>query len=105
VLFIVAYNGSGAIRSLSSINIRAVSKKNPAEGEVVVNCGDKTAIVKKGDTIKLPDITESKDGFKILGWTTGDNKVYKPGDTVVINENTYFYVRWQRLDLDNLMVL
>ncbi len=105
VLYIIAYNGSGGIRSFSSINIRAVSQKNPTEGEVVVVCGNKTAVVKEGTSVTLPDITESKEGFKILGWTTGDDKVYKPGDKVVINDDTYFYVRWQRLDLDNLMVL
>ena len=55
--------------------------------------------------IKAPEITTVRPGFKALGWTTGDDKVYAPGENYTVSKNEFLYVRWERTDMNAFMVL
>ena len=105
VIYIIVYNGEGGVRARSSVNIRVSKTGNPTSSQIAVSFGGDVSLVYKGSSVKVPAITTVREGFTALGWTTGDSKVYKPGENVSVSGNCYFYVRWQRNDMESFMVL
>ncbi len=106
--YLVLYREDGSVRTLKSITARVLDiDVSTAAREAAVTFGDYSniVVVEKGSTLKTPEITEKKEGFKALGWTTGDDKVYKPGEEIEIKNNTYFYIRWERTDMNSFMTL
>ena len=107
VLYIPAYRNDGTVRSITSVLIRVYDVNNPINKEAASTFGsaDNVIVAKKGTVIKAPEIMTVHPGFKALGWTTGDSKVYAPGDDYTVSENEFLYVRWERTDMNSFMVL
>ena len=107
VLYIPAYRDDGSVRSITSVLIRVYDASNPTSKEAAITFGDADNIIveTKGTVIKAPKITTVRPGFKALGWTTGNGKVYAPGDDYKVSENEFLYVRWERTDMNSFMVL
>ena len=107
VLYIPAYRDDGSVRSITSVLIRVYDASNPTSKEAAITFGgaDNIIVETKGTVIKAPKITTVRPGFKALGWTTGNGKVYAPGDDYKVSENEFLYVRWERTDMNSFMVL
>lgn len=105
VIYIIVYNQRGYVRAVSSVNLRAYKDELPKKDQYVVVCGDKILYIDKGASLALPEITESKEGFTAVGWTTGKDSCYSGGSYYTPEQNTYFYIRWKRNALDSFMIL
>ncbi len=107
VLYIPAYRTDGSVRSLTSVLIRVYDAKNPGVTEAAVTFGsaENVIVATQGTIIKAPQITTVRPGFKALGWTTGDDKVYAPGEDYKISKSEFLYIRWERTDMNAFMVL
>ncbi len=101
VIYIRALRADGTVRSISSVYIRVSDVPNPKVGECVVEFGDEKIIVKKGESVTVPDYPYAREGFAICGWTSHatSNTLYKPGDTVTVNANMSFYMRFKPTDM------
>jgi hypothetical protein len=107
VLYIIAYKNDGSVRAISAVLIRVCDSKNPGNTQAAITFGDvgNVIIAEKGKTIKAPEIKVTRPGFKALGWTNGDDKVYAPGEDYKVSKNEYLYIRWERIDMNAFMVL
>ena len=107
VLYIIAYKNDGSVRAISAVLIRVCDSENPGNTQAAITFGDvgNVIIAEKGETIKAPEITVTRPGFKALGWTNGDDKVYAPGEDYKVSKNEYLYIRWERTDMNAFMVL
>ncbi|MBQ7010745.1 MAG: CotH kinase family protein [Clostridia bacterium] len=105
VLYIPAFRSDGTLRSMTSILIRVSSVNTRAGNERVLICGDEIIVANKGESVTLPAITEVRDGFVYAGWTTGDDKVYHPGKSFELQDDTRMFIRWIRTDIFSAMLL
>ena len=103
VIYLPVYDSSGNVLCMSSIVIRVSSIQNPGDEECAVWFGDEVTVVDKSSTITFPNAPIKRDGFVLCGWTTGDGTVYRPGDTLVIEKDVSFYLKWKRIDRFNIM--
>ncbi|MBQ2732991.1 MAG: CotH kinase family protein [Clostridia bacterium] len=102
-IYLMAMRDNGTMRSMSSVIIRISDKGNPEKDECILRIGDSVEYVKKGSTISLPEIEETRDGFIALGWTTTGKTVHEPGKSLAINKDTYFFIKWKRVDMNSRM--
>lgn len=102
-LYLMAMREAGTMRSMSSVVIRISDMGNPAEDECIVRLSDSVQYVKKGSTITLPEIEIEREGFIAVGWTSNGKVVYEQGGTMAINNDTYFFIKWKRTDLNSRM--
>ncbi|MBE6608809.1 MAG: hypothetical protein E7633_09680 [Ruminococcaceae bacterium] len=107
VLYIPEFKSDGSLRALSSLLIRVYDVKNPSVTQAAVTFGsaDNVIVETQGAVIKAPEITTVRPGFKALGWTTGDDKVYAPGEDYKVSKNEFLYIRWERIDMNSFMIL
>ncbi len=107
VIYIPLFKNDGTLRAITSVLIRVYDVKNPESTQAAVTFGsaENVVVAAKGETIKTPAIKTVRPGFKALGWTTGDDKVYAPGSEYKVSENAFLYIRWERTDMNAFMVL
>ena len=107
VLYIPAVRTDGSVRSMTSLLIRVYDVGNPSVTQAAVAFGgyDNVIVNTQGTVIKAPEITVTRPGFKALGWTNGDDKVYAPGEDYKISKSEFLYIRWERTDMNAFMVL
>ena len=105
VLYVIMRKSNGDVLGTSSLVIRTTSVGNPESDECLVRLDDALMIVKEGATLTFPEITETRDGYVAWGWTTGDDRVYRAGESVTVEEDSYYFVRWKRLDRFSIMLL
>ena len=105
VIYLPVYRADKTVRSVSSVLIKVSSVPNPTGDECVIWFGNEPALVKKGTEIVFPKIQQEHEGFIWCGWTTGDDTLYRPGDTLKVQKDMYFYVRWKRTDMNSRMDL
>ena len=107
VLYIPAFRTDGSVRSMTSLLIRVYDVGNPSVTQAAVTFGgyDNVIVKTQGTVIKAPEITVTRPGFKALGWTNGDDKVYAPGEDYKISNSEFLYIRWERTDMNAFMVL
>lgn len=101
VIYLRAIRADGSMRAMSSIYIRVSDLPVPASDECVVEFGSEKIIVKKGESITVPDYPYSREGFVACGWTNSctAKKLYKPGDTITVKSNMSFYIRFKPTDM------
>ena len=105
VLYVIMRKSNGDVLGTSSLVIRTTSVGNPESDECLVRLDEALMIVKEGATLTFPEITETRDGYVAWGWTTGDDRVYRAGESVTVEEDSYYFVRWKRLDRFSIMLL
>ena len=101
VIYIIALRADGTKRSMSSVYIRCSDVQNPSINECVVEFGDEKIVVEKGTSITVPDYPYGREGYAICGWTDSvtSETLYKPGDTIIVESNLSFYIRFKPTDM------
>ena len=107
VIYFIAYRQDNSIRSISSVYIRVSDTPNPEADECVVEFGDEKMIVKKGSEITIPEKAYSRSGYAFCGWASSitSERLYKPGDTIVVTKDLTFYMRFKPADMCSQFVL
>ena len=103
VIYLPVYRADKTVRSITSVLIRVTSASNPTTDQCVIWFGDEPYIVRRGTSIEFPEISEKREGFVACGWTTGDDTVYKSGESIKVFKSTSFYIRWKRTDMNSTM--
>ncbi len=107
VIYLMAYRANKTIRSISSVYIRVSDTPNPNADECVVEFGEDAIIVKKGESITVPDIPYTRDGYVFCGWTESydSDVLYRPGDSITAAGNKSYYMRFKPTDMCSEFVL
>ena len=96
VIFVAGYNSSSFYRG-SYLTFNCTEGKNATANQYAVQVGDEIKLVSKSEgEIKLPEINETREGFKAVGWTDG-NFVFESGAEVRVIENGRYYIKWEQI--------
>ena len=98
VLFIPTYKADRSLRAMTSVLIRVSSVTPANENEVILSFRGEVQKVERGSTFVFPEIEAEREGYVPDGWSCDGIEVFRAGDEASVMDDTYYFIKWKRLD-------